>query len=51
MVEFDCGALRNARMVEALGDFILFMSGGMQLGSYVTIKVLIAHQPESYERT
>lgn len=35
----DCGALRNARMVEGLGDFIRLMIGGMQLGSYTTISV------------
>lgn len=28
----DCGGLRNARMVEGLGDFIRFMIGGMKLG-------------------
>ena len=35
----DCGVLRNARMVEGLGDFIRFMIGGMKLGSYATISV------------
>lgn len=35
----DCGSLRNARMVEGLGDFIRFMIGGMKLGSYATISV------------
>lgn len=35
----NCGALRNARMVEGLGDFIRFMIGGMKLGSYATISV------------
>lgn len=35
----DCGGLRNARMVEALGDFIRFAIGGIGLGSYATISV------------
>lgn len=35
----DCGMLRNARMIEGLGDFIRFAIGGMQLGSYATISV------------
>lgn len=35
----DCGLLRNARMIEGLGDFIRFMIGGMKLGSYATISV------------
>lgn len=35
----DCGALRSARLVEGLGDFIRFMIGGMELGSYATISV------------
>lgn len=44
----DCGALRSARMIEALGDFIRFAIGGMQLGAYATISV---HQlPEAKEQ-
>lgn len=35
----DCGALRSARMLEGLGDFIRFMIGGMQLGPFATISV------------
>lgn len=35
----DCGMLRNARMIEGLGDFIRFAIAGMQLGSYATISV------------
>lgn len=35
----DCGALRYARMVEGLGDFIRFIIGGMKLGPYATISV------------
>lgn len=35
----DCGALRSARMLEGLGDFIRFAIAGMQLGSLATISV------------
>ena len=35
----DCGSLRNARMVEGLGDFIRLAIGGMQLGPYATISI------------
>lgn len=35
----NCGPLRSARMIEAIGDFIRFMIGGMKLGSYATISV------------
>lgn len=35
----DCGALRNARMIEGLGDFIRFAIGGMQLGPYAKISI------------
>lgn len=35
----DCGALRNVRLLEWLGDFIRFMIGGQQLGPYATISV------------
>jgi 8-hydroxy-5-deazaflavin:NADPH oxidoreductase len=35
----DCGALRSARMLEALGDFIRFAIGGMKLGPFATISV------------
>lgn len=35
----DCGPLRSARLLEALGDFIRFMIGGMKLGPYATISV------------
>lgn len=38
-VPVDCGALRSARMLEGLGDFIRFMMGGMKLGSFATISV------------
>ena len=35
----DCGMLRNARMIEGLGDFIRFAIGGMQLCFYATISI------------
>lgn len=35
----DCGSLRNARMIEGLGDFIRLAIGGMQLGPYATISI------------
>lgn len=35
----DCGVLRNARMLEDLGNFIRFMMGGMKLGAFATISV------------
>lgn len=38
-VGVDSGALRNARLLEGLGDFIRFMIIGQQLGSYATISV------------
>ena len=41
----DCGMLRNARMIEGLGDFIRFAIGGMQLCPYATI--FISKLPEA----
>ena len=35
----DSGKLRNARMLEKLGDFIRYMIMGQELGSYATISV------------
>ena len=35
----DCGDLRNARLLEGLGDFIRFMIIGQKLGSHGTISV------------
>jgi predicted dinucleotide-binding enzyme len=35
----DSGALRNARMIETIGDFIRFMIIGQQQGGYATISV------------
>lgn len=38
-VAVDCGALRNAWMLEATGDLIRLLIGGMKRGSYATISV------------
>lgn len=38
-VPVDCGVLRNARLVEGLGDFIRLIMIGQQQGSYATISV------------
>jgi NADPH-dependent F420 reductase len=38
-VPVDCGVLRNARLVEGLGDFIRLMIIGKQQGPYATISV------------
>jgi 8-hydroxy-5-deazaflavin:NADPH oxidoreductase len=35
----NCGALYRARLVEALGDFIRYAMGGMELGAYATISI------------
>ena len=35
----DCGGLRNARMLEGLGDFIRFIIIGQKQGPYATISV------------
>ncbi|MDY6784313.1 MAG: NAD(P)-binding domain-containing protein [Cyanobacteriota bacterium] len=35
----DCGGLRNARLIEGLGNFIRLMIIGQQQGSYATISV------------
>lgn len=46
-VPIDCGPLRAARMVEALGDFIRFMMRGMDLGLFATINVKTIPPPET----
>ncbi|AFY92744.1 NADPH-dependent F420 reductase [Chamaesiphon minutus] len=38
-VAIDSGRLRNARMIETIGDFIRFVIIGQQQGSYATISV------------
>jgi len=35
----DCGVLRNARLIEGLGDFIRLLMIGQQMGSTATISV------------
>ena len=44
-VPVDCGPLRAARMVEALGDFIRFMMRGMNLGLFATLNVKTIPEP------
>ena len=46
-VAIDCGPLRAARMVEALGDFIRFMMRGMDLGLFATLNVKTIPEPEN----
>jgi predicted dinucleotide-binding enzyme len=38
-VPVDSGVLRNARLLEGLGDFIRLIMIGQQQGSYATISV------------
>jgi 8-hydroxy-5-deazaflavin:NADPH oxidoreductase len=38
-VPIDSGSLRNARMIETIGDFIRFLIIGQQQGGYATISV------------
>jgi 8-hydroxy-5-deazaflavin:NADPH oxidoreductase len=40
-VAIDSGGLRNARMIEGLGDFIRFLIIGQQQGGYATISVKV----------
>lgn len=42
----DSGKLRNARMLEKIGDFIRYMIIGQGLGSYATISVRELPEPE-----
>ncbi len=44
----DCGFLRNARLVEGLGDFIRLMIIGQQKGAYATISVNVL--PAAHEQ-
>ncbi|MEM9152298.1 MAG: NAD(P)-binding domain-containing protein [Cyanobacteria bacterium P01_F01_bin.3] len=46
-VGVDSGGLRNARLLEGLGDFIRLMIIGQQLGSYATISVNVLPAAES----
>jgi hypothetical protein len=38
-VAIDSGALRNARLLETMGDFIRFIIIGQQQGGYATLSV------------
>ena len=42
----DCGALRNSRMIERVGDFIRFLMIGQNLGFYATISVNTLPAPQ-----
>ncbi|WP_414571470.1 NADPH-dependent F420 reductase [Nostoc sp. CCY 9925] len=41
----DCGVLRNARLVEGLGDFIRLIIAGQKQGVYATISVNVLPTP------
>ena len=43
----DCGALRNSRMIEGVGDLIRFLMIGQNLGSYATISVNTLPAPQA----
>jgi 8-hydroxy-5-deazaflavin:NADPH oxidoreductase len=43
----DSGVLRNARMLEGLGDFIRFIIIGQQQGGYATISVNVLPEAQS----
>jgi 8-hydroxy-5-deazaflavin:NADPH oxidoreductase len=43
----DSGGLRNARLLESLGDFIRFIIIGQQLGGYATISVNVLPEAQS----
>jgi 8-hydroxy-5-deazaflavin:NADPH oxidoreductase len=43
----DSGALRNARLIEGLGDFIRFIIIGQQQGGYATISVNVLPEAPS----
>ena len=44
-IPLDCGVLRNARLVEGLGDFIRLILIGQQQG-YATISVNVLPTPQ-----
>jgi 8-hydroxy-5-deazaflavin:NADPH oxidoreductase len=46
-VAIDSGRLRNARMIETIGDFIRFVIIGQQQGSYATISVNVLPAAET----
>jgi 8-hydroxy-5-deazaflavin:NADPH oxidoreductase len=43
----DSGGLRNARLLESLGDFIRFIIIGQQQGGYATISVNVLPEAQS----
>jgi 8-hydroxy-5-deazaflavin:NADPH oxidoreductase len=45
-VPIDSGSLRNARMIETIGDFIRFLIIGQQQGGYATISVNVLPHAE-----
>ncbi len=46
-VAIDSGVLRNARLIETMGDFIRFLIIGQQQGGYATISVNVLPPAES----
>ena len=46
-VAIDSGVLRNARLIETIGDFIRFLIIGQQQGGYATISVNVLPAAES----
>lgn len=46
-VAINSGTLRNARLIEGLGDFIRFLMIAQQQGSYATISVNVLPTAES----
>ena len=49
-VPMDCGGLRNARLIEGLGDFIRFVMIGQEQGAYTAISVYPLPQPQRATR-
>lgn len=47
-IPIDCGALRNARLLEGLADFIRLMIAGQGMGPYATLSVNVL--PEAQEQ-
>lgn len=42
----DCGELRNARLLEGLGDFIRLMIAGQKMGAYATVSIHVLPEAE-----
>ena len=49
-VPVDCGGLRNARLIEGLGDFIRFVMIGQGQGAYTALSVHPLPQPQGAAR-